>query len=265
MSVYRIVAAEQASHRIATLCRVLGVSRAGFYAWRRRPPSARARADAELTRRIHQVHAMSRGTYGSPRVLAELRAAGVRCGRRRVARLMRAAGPAGGRRRWRPRTTVPDRGATPAPDLVRDLVRRQFRPAALNRLWVADLTYVATGEGWLYLAVVLDAGSRRVVGWAMADHLRTELVLAALEMALRARRAAPGLVHHSDHGGQYASSAFGRRLREAGLLASMGSVGDSFDNAVAESFFATLKGELVDRRPWPTRAAARSAIYVAPS
>ena len=137
-------------------------------------------------------------------------------------------------------------------------MRRQFRPAALNHLWVADLTYIATDEGWLYLAVVLDAGSRRVVGWAMADHLRTELVLAALEMALRARRPAPGLVHHSDHGGQYASAAFGRRLREAELLASMGSVGDSFDNAVAERFFATLKGELIDRRPWPTRAAPRA-------
>jgi len=257
VSVYRVVAAEQAKHRIATLCRVLGVSRAGYYAWRRRPPSARARADGELTRRIHQIHAMSRGTYGSPRVHAELRAAGVRCGRRRVARLMRAADLAGCRRRRRPRTTVPDRWATPAPDLV----RRQFRPVAPDRLWVADITYVATWEGWLYLAVVLDACSRRVVGWAMAEHLRTELVLTALEMALRRRRPPAGLVHHSDHGSQYASVAFSRRLREAGLLASMGSVGDSFDNAVAESFFATLKGELVHRRPWPTRAAARSAIF----
>ena len=257
MSVYRVIAAEQAHHRIATLCRVLGVSRAGYYAWQRRPPSARARADGELTRRIHQIHATSRGTYGSPRVQAELQAAGVRCGRRRVARLMRVAGLAGCQRRRRPRTTVPDRQATLAPDLV----RRQFRPVAPDRLWVADITYVATWEGWLYLAVVLDACSRRVVGWAMADHLRTELVLAALEMALQRRRPKAGLVHHSDHGCQYASAAFGRRLREGGLLASMGSVGDSFDNAVAESFFATLKGELVDRYPWPTRAAARSAIF----
>ncbi len=225
MSVYRVIAAEQAHHRIGTLCRVLGVSRAGYYAWRHRPPSARARADGELTRRIHQIHTMSRGTYGSPRVHAELQAAGVRCGRRRVARLMRAAGLAGCQRRRRPRTTVPDRQATLAPDLV----RRQFRPAAPDRLWVADITYVATWEGWLYLAVVVDASSRRVVGWAMAEHLRTELVLAALEMALQRRRPRAGLVHHSDHGCQYASGAFGRRLREAGLLASMGSVGDSYD------------------------------------
>jgi putative transposase len=258
VSRFRFIEAERARHGVALLCRVLGVSRAGFYAWRRRLPSARARADGELTRRIHQIHAASRGTYGSPRVHAKLRAAGIGCGRRRVARLMRAAGLAGcHRRRRRPRTTVAAAAAVRAPDLV----QRAFRPAAPNRLWVADITYVATWEGWLYLAVVLDAFSRRVVGWAMVDHLRTELVLGALNMALRRRRPAPGLVHHSDHGVQYAALAFGRRLREAGLLASMGSVGDSYDNAVAESFFATLKAELVDRRPWPSRARARLAIF----
>jgi transposase InsO family protein len=170
---------------------------------------------------------------------------------------MRAAGLAGCQRRRRPRTTVPDRPAALAPDLV----RRPFRPAAPDRLWGADSTSVATWEGWLYLAVVVEASSRRVVGWAMAEHLRTELVLAALEMALQRRRPTAGLVHHRDHGCQYASGAVGRRLQEAGLRASMGSVGDSFDNAVAESFFATLTGELVDRAPWPTRAAARSAIF----
>jgi putative transposase len=258
VSVFRFIAAEEAAHAVATLCRVFGVSRSGYYAWRGRAPSARARADGALTARIHEIHTTSRGTYGSPRVHAELRATGVRCGRNRVARLMRQASLTGCRRRRpRPRTTTPDRRAAPAPDLV----RRAFRPAAPNRLWVADLTYVATWEGWVYLAVVLDAFSRKVVGWAMAEHLRTEVVLAALNMALRTRRPAPGLVHHSDRGSQYAALAFGHRLQETGLVASMGAVGDSYDNAVAESFFATLKGELVDRQPWPRRAAARLAIF----
>ena len=258
MNRFRFIAAEEARFPIALLCRVLGVSRAGYYAWRHRPPSARARADGEVTRRIHQIHAASRGTYGSPRVHAELCATGLPCGRRRVARLMRLAGLAGcQRRRRQPRTTFRDRRALPAPDLV----QRAFRPVAPDRLWVADVTYVPTWEGWLYLAVVIDAWSRRVVGWAMADHLRTELVLAALDMALRRRRPAPGLVHHSDRGAQYTALAFGQRLRAAGLVASMGSVGDSYDNAVAESFFATLKVELLYRQPWPTHAAARSAIF----
>lgn len=258
MNRFRFIAAEKARHRVAMLCRVLGVSRAGYYAWRGRPPSARARADGELTGRIRQIHATSRGTYGSPRVHAELRAAGVCCGRRRVARLMRAAGLVGcPRRRRQPRTTIAAPPAARAPDLV----QRAFRPPAPDRLWVADITYIRTGEGWLYLAVVLDADSRRVVGWAMADHLRTELVLNALDMALRRRRPPAGLVHHSDHGTQYAALGFGRRLRQAGLVASMGTVGDSYDNAVAESFFATLKGELVDRQPWPSRARARLAIF----
>jgi putative transposase len=258
VSVFRFIAAEEAGHAVATLCRVFGVSRSGYYAWRGRAPSARARADGVLTARIREIHATSRGTYGSPRVQAELRATGVRCGRNRVARLMRQAALAGGRRRRpRPRTTTPDRRATPAPDLV----QRAFRPGAPDRLWVADLTYVATWEGWLYLAVVLDAFSRRVVGWGMADHPRTELVAAALDMAVHTRRPGPGLIHHSDRGSQYTSLAFGQRLRAAGIAASMGSVGDSYDNAVAESFFATLKGELLDRRPWPSRAAARLAIF----
>jgi putative transposase len=261
VSCFRFIATVAADHPVALSCRVLGVSRAGFYAWRERPPSARARADAELTAVIHRLHRESRGTYGSPRIHAELQARGRRHGRKRVARLMRQGALAGcQRRRRRPRTTVADPAAAPAPNLV----QRHFDPLAPDRLWLADITYVPTEEGWLYLAAVLDAFSRRVVGWAMADHLRTEVVLDALEGALRQRRPAAGLVHHSDRGCQYTSLAFGRRLAESGLLPSMSRRGDCLDNAVAESFFATLKRELVDRpdrAPWPDRAAARAALF----
>ena len=269
MKCFRFIVAEEANHAVAIMCRVLRVARSGYYAWRGRQPeqggvpSARARADGELTQRIHQIHTKSRGTYGSPRVHAELGDDGVHCGRKRVARLMRQAGLAGCHRRARrPRTTTTDRQATLAPDRV----ERAFAPeqiGAPNTLWVADVTYVPTDEGWLYLAAVLDAFSRHCSGWAMADHLRTELVLDAVELAIARRRPAKdgGLVHHSDHGCQYTSVAFGQRLQDAGIVASMGSVGDCYDNAVAESFFATLKRELLDRHDWPTRAAARSAIF----
>jgi putative transposase len=261
VSRFRLIAAAAGRRPVALSCRVLGVSRAGYYAWRGRPPAARARADAALTAVIHRLHHESRGVYGSPRVHAELRAAGRRHGRKRVARLMRAAGLRGcPRPRRRPRTTVADPAAAPAPNLV----QRHFTVLAPDRLWLADITYVPTGEGWLYLAAVLDAFSRKVVGWAMADHLRTELVLDALTMALAARRPAAGLVHHSDRGCQYTALAFGRRLAEAGLVPSMSRTGDCWDNAVAESFFATLKRELVDRpdrAPWLTRAAARQALF----
>jgi putative transposase len=270
---FRFIAAEEAHHAVATLCRVLRVSRAGYYAWRARQPawggapSARARADGALLRHIHQIHTKSRGTYGAPRIHAELTdpegTYRLPCGRKRVARLMRQVGLAGCRRRvQRPRTTVSDRQATPALDRV----ERCFAPeqiGAPNRLWVADITYVPTDEGWLYLATVLDAFSRACVGWSMADHLRTELVLDAIDLALARRRPATdaGLVHHSDHGCQYTSLAFSQRLQAAGVVPSMGRVGDCYDNAVAESFFATLKGELLDRAVWPTRAAARLAIF----
>ena len=257
MSRFRFVAAERAHHQVSTLCRVLRVSRSGFYAWLGRPPSARARTDAALGERIARIHRESRGTYGAPRVHAELRYTGVRCSRKRVARLMRLRGLEGAHRRRRVRTTRRDERAAPAPDLV----ERRFGAEAPDRLWVADITYVPTWQGFLYLAVVLDAASRRVVGWAMTDHLRTELVLEALEMALWNRRPEPGLVHHSDQGTQYTSLAFGRRLREAGIAASMGSVADCFDNAMAESFFATLKTELLHRRAWRSREQARMAIY----
>ena len=254
---FRFVEREKARFPIATMCRLLGVSPSGYWAWRRRPPSARALADAALSERIRHAHGASRGTYGAPRVHADLREEGIRCGRKRVARLMRAESLVGVHRRRFVRTTRRDPAATAAPDLV----KRQFERDAPDRLWVADITYLPTHTGFLYLAAILDACSRRVVGWSMAGHLRTELVSAALDMAIAARRPARGLVHHSDRGVQYTSLTFGRRLREAAISASMGSRGDSYDNALAESFFATLETELIDRSDWPTHEAARLAVF----
>jgi putative transposase len=236
---------------------VLGVSRSGYYAWRTRPPAARTESNRVLGERIRVIHERSRGTYGTPRIHAELRYDGVRCSRKRVARLLRQAGLQGCHRRHGPRTTRRSPEMAPAPDLV----RRDFAAAAPDRLWVADITYVRTWAGFLYLAIVLDACSRRVVGWAMAEHLRAELVVEAVEMALWQRRPPGGVIHHSDQGSQYTSLLFGRRLREAGMLASMGSRGDCFDNAMAESFFATLECELLGRQHFPTRTAARLALF----
>jgi len=256
--VFQFVEREKAHHPVASMCRLLGVSTSGYYAWRSRPPSRRTRADAALTHRIVFIHLMSRGTYGAPRIQAELyQGWGIRCSRKRVARLMRAAGLVGVHRRRYRCTTRRDPAAKPYPDLV----GRVFAAAGPNRLWVADITQHRTGEGWLYLAAVIDVYSRRVVGWSMADNLRADLVSGALAMAVAERRPAPGLVHHSDHGAQYTSVAFGRRLRAAGILGSMGRVGDALDNAVAESFFATLETELLDRQTWPTRQALRSGVF----
>ena len=239
------------------MCRVLEVSTSGYYAWRQRPPSARARADAELGLRMRAIHEHSRGTYGAPRIHAELEAEGIEVGRKRVTRLMRAAGLVGvSRRKWMTTTTVRDRHARPAPDLV----ERNFAAPGPNRLWVADITYLPTWAGFLYLAVVLDAFSRRIVGWAMETHLRSELVLKALNMALGQRRPAR-VIHHSDQGTQYTSIAFGMRCHEAGVRPSMGSVGDCFDNAMCESFFATLECELLDRRRFKTQVDARMAVF----
>jgi putative transposase len=250
------VTAHQALHPVAAMCRVLDVSPSGYYAWRKRPLSPRARADVELTAEIEAIHRESRGTYGAPRIHAELAARGVPIGRKRVARLMRRARLQGVSRRKQCRTTVRDETARPAPDLV----DRQFAVAGPDRLWVADITYVPTWAGFLYLAVVLDAWSRRVIGWAMESHLRTELVLAALDMAVAQRRPTD-VIHHSDQGCQYTSIAFGGRCREAGVRPSMGSVGDAYDNALCESFFATLECELLDRERFATQAAARLAIF----
>ena len=257
MSRYRLIQAEQASYPVAVLCRVLGVARSGYYVWARSGTSARARADRDLTAQIARVHGQSRRTYGAPRIHAALRASGIRCGSRRVARLMRAAGIVGCHRRRRARTTVADPGAAPAPNLV----ARDFAAPTADRLWIGDITYVATHEGWLYLAALLDAHSRRVVGWAMADHLRAELAVDALAMALGARRPAAGLVHHTDRGCQYTAAAYQAALAARGVTVSMSRAGDCYDNAMAESFFATLKAELIDTRPWPTRRSARQAIF----
>jgi putative transposase len=236
---------------------VLGVSEAGYYAWRQRSASAHTVADAALLKRVRTIHASSRETYGVPRVHAELRAGGEKHGRKRIARLMRAAGLVGAsRRRTGVTTTRRDRDARPAPDLV----DRDFTAAAANELWVADITFVPTANGFLYLAVVLDAWSRKIVGWSMANHLRAELVVDALEMAIGQRR--PGdVVHHSDQGSQYTSLAFGKRCAEAGVRPSMGSVGDAYDNAMCESFFATLECELLDRRRFASQAEARMACF----
>jgi putative transposase len=242
---------------IATMARVLGVSRAGFYAWRDRPPSAHAQADATLLARVRTVHATSRQTYGAPRVHADLRHRSERHGRKRIARLMRQAGLVGAsHRHGGPTTTRRDNDARPAPDLV----DRNFTASGLNQLWVADITYVPTAAGFLYLAIVLDACSRKIVGWSMANHLRTELVLDAMEAAVGQRRPS-SVIHHSDQGCQYTSVAFGKRCGEAGARPSMGSVGDAYDNAMAESFFSTLEAELLSRRRFMSQAEARMACF----
>jgi len=250
------VKANQALYTVTTMCRLLGVSPSGYYAWLRRPRSKRAQANDALLAQIRAIHLRSRGTYGAPRVHAELLAMGRRVGRKRVARLMREAGLAGVSRRRRVCTTVRDGSGRQAPDLV----QRNFTAERRDQLWVADITYIPTASGFLYLAVVVDVWSRRVVGWAMATHLRTELVLEALDMAL-ARRRPRGVIHHSDQGTQYTSLAFGQRCRIAGIRPSMGSVGDCFDNALCESFFATLECELLDRQRFGTPAEARAAVF----
>jgi putative transposase len=246
---------------VAACCRLLGLSRAGFYEHRARQahPAARTIEDRALTETIVEVHRQSRGTYGAPRVQAELALGmGIRVGRKRVARLMAHAGIEGVTRRRRKGCTRRDRDAVPSDDLV---VRR-FRPEAPDRLWVADITEHPTDEGKVYAAVVIDAYSRLVVGWSIADHLRSELVVDALDMARWRRQPTVGqTVHHSDHGTQYTSWAFGQRLRQAGLLGSMGTVGDALDNAVAESFFATLQTELLDRHHWSGRRQLAQAIF----
>jgi len=258
--IYGFVEAEKANHSVSTMCTTLKVSKSGYYGWRERPPSARAKADAALCERIERIHTDSRGTYGAPRIHFELRTLGVRCARKRVARLMRESGLFGCGARRRACTT---RESAAKEHLVKvpDLVKRNFTPQAPDRLWVADITYVRSWEGWLYLSFVLDTFSRKVVGWSMANHLRAELVLDALNMALYNRRPAPGLIHHSDRGSQYTSVEFGKRLKEAGLLPSVGSVGDAYDNSMAESFVSTLKRELIHRHSWPTRQSARVAIF----
>ena len=249
--------ANQALYPVRTLCRVLGVSASGFYAWRCRAPSARTMNNATLTERIRQIHAESDQTYGMPRVRAELWDQGVPVSRKRVARLMRKEGLQGvSRRRAYMVTTRRDERQRPAPDLV----QRRFQSDSPDALWVADMTYVPTWSGFIYLAVVLDAWSRRVVGWSIGEQMNTDLVLRALNMALQQRRPEQ-VIHHSDQGSQYTSLAFGNRCRQMGVRPSMGTVGDAFDNAMAESFFASLECELIDRKTFKTRTEARLKVF----
>ncbi len=248
--------AHRTEYPIRMMCRVLGVSPSGYYDWLDRPPSARAQADAILLERIKAHHEDSRGTYGMPRLHEDLKEEGIKVGGKRVARLMKKEGIMGVSRRRKRGLTKRDKNAQPIPDLV----DRNFTADRADQLWVADITYIPTLAGFLYLAVVLDVWSRRVVGWSMATHLRTELVLSALEMALW-RRQPTNVIHHSDQGCQYTSIAFGKHCRQAGVRPSTGSVGDCYDNAMAESFFATLECELLDRYRFKTQREARMAAF----
>ncbi|BCY11212.1 IS3 family transposase [Actinoplanes sp. L3-i22] len=260
MNVYPFIGAEQAGkHNVKRACELLEVSRSAYYQHARGEQSTRDRADARLTEQIIAVHAASNGTYGAPRIHAELAAAGLRHGRKRIARRMRAAGVRGkSPRRWKT-TTIPDPNAGARPDLVdRDFT---VDPTAVDTRWCGDITYINTWEGWLYLATVIDLASRRVVGWAVADHLKTDLVDAALTDALARRRPADGLVFHSDRGCQYTSAQHACLAQRHGVRLSVGRRGQCWDNAVAESFFATIKTELIHRQTWPTHKAARQAIF----
>jgi transposase InsO family protein len=260
VNVYPFIEAEKVQqHNVKRACELLKVSRSAYYA-HRNGPSEHDQQDAELTEKIVEVHEASAGTYGAPRVHAELRAQGRRHSCKRVARLMRAAGRRGrAPRRWRT-TTVPDPvGAATRPDLV----ARDFHTSAMevNTRWCGDITYINTWEGWLYLATVIDLASRRVVGWATADHLRTDLVAQALTNAVATRRPIGPVIFHSDRGCQYTSAQFARLADQLGVRLSVGRKGQCWDNAVAESFFASIKAELLDRRPWPSRGRAEKAIF----
>jgi putative transposase len=250
------VRAYQADYPIATMCRVLGVSTSGYYAWLKRSPSATAERDAVLRDQVEQIHRRSKGTYGRPRIYAELKEHGERVSPKRVARLMKASGLRGVCRRRRVITTQRENQSRPAPDLV----QRRFCAEGPDQLWVADITHIPTQSGFLYLAVVLDAWSRRVVGWAMATRLHASLVIEALDMALAQRRPKQ-VIHHSDQGSQYTSFAFGARCREAGVRPSMGSVGDCYDNALCESFFATLECELLDQHSFRDPREGRRHVF----
>jgi putative transposase len=242
---------------LRSACKALQISKSGYYEWRDRAPCKRAVANIALSQQIKEVHTMSDETYGMPRIRAELLDLGQRVGKNRIARLMRLAGLHGvSRRRGFAVTTKRDKNSKAAPDLV----HRQFKATALNQLWVADMTYIPTWQGFTYLAVVTDVFSRRVVGWQFGDHMTSDLVIDALNMA-HSQRNANGVIHHSDQGSQYTSVAFGERCKVLGVRPSMGTVGDAYDNAMAESFFATLECELINRRKWETKREAKMAIF----
>lgn len=258
MKVFGFVLARKAEHSISLMCRVLEVSRSGYHAWAGRPPSPRAVEDTRLTVRIRELHEQRRKVYGSPRIWSDLTLDdGEKIGRKRVERLMRQAGLSGLLTKKYKATTIRVSGVRVADDLL----DRDFAARAPNRCWVADITYLRTWEGWLYLVAVQDLYSRRIVGWSMADHMRTELVTDALQMALERRRPERGLIWHSDQGSQFVSLAFGQKARGAGIAQSIGSKGACYDNAVAESFFATIKKELIHRRSWPTKAELRTEVF----
>lgn len=255
---FRLIAEEKSCHAVSRLARVIGVTRAGYYAWMRRPPSQRHIADIALKEKIAQIHKTSFGIYGSPRIHAELfDACELHVGKKRVARLMRELGIEGVSRQGRRRLKKSIEETPAAPDLV----KRDFRASAPNELWVADITYIPTWEGWLFLAAVMDVFTKKIVGWSMRDDLKADIVIDALGMAATLRRPEPGLVHHSDRGGQYRSLAFGKTLRDSGIMASMGSRGDAYDNAAAESVIATIKTELVYRNRFRRKDEARLAIF----
>lgn len=255
--IYTFMAAHTGEFRIERMCRVLGVGRSGYYAWCSRPPSQRAEVDQVLLAKIQQEYRISRGTYGSPRIHAALRNQGVQCGRKRVARLMRLHQMTGRKRQKRhPVTTQRDPNTVPAPNLL----NQEFSASSPNQKWVSDITYIETAEGWLYLASILDLFSRKVVGWAMADHMQTSLVEDALKMALLQRQPEAGLLHHSDQGRQYTSAAYQGRLANSHCQVSMSRVGNCYDNAAMESFFGTLKSECATQ-PFATRAQARTTIF----
>lgn len=265
---FRFIQAHRAEHAVVTMCRVLGVSKAGFYAWLSRPESERRRAETRLRVEIAAVHRKSRRRYGSPRVHEELRRQGIRVARKRVARLMRESGLKGRKRRGRvPRTT----DSAHSHPLVENVLERRFSVAevgGLDRVWAADITYLPTGEGWLYLAVVLDLGSRRVIGWAMRSTLEQSLSTDALGMAVSRRGLGAAssshvhdLLHHSDRGSHYTGSAYRSLLEAHGMRPSMSRKGDCWDNAVCESFFSTLETELVEDSNWATREEARAAVF----
>jgi len=259
---YACIARHEGAYPVRLMCRVLEVSPAGFYQARRRAPSRRAQADGQLRVHVRAEHAESDGTYGAPRIAHALTAAGFPCGRHRAARLLRAEGLQGiATRRFRVTTTVAEAAHPHAPNTLARHFAVGATPAALDRRWAADVTYLPTWAGWLYLAVVLDVASRRVIGWAMGPSLATALPLAALAMARQTRRPSPGTLHHSDQGRQYSSAGYRAALAAAGLTGSMSRKGDCWDNAVVESFFATLKTELIHRHAWATRAEVQRAVF----
>lgn len=253
---FAFIDAEKAVFPVRLMCRVLDVTASGFYAWRTRPESRRAKRDRQLTAKVRAFHEASRGTYGSPRIYDDLKEEGESVSKKRVARIMREEGLTGRAKPRRKRTTDSNHNLP----VAENLLDRNFEPGRRDEVWASDITYLKTWEGFLYLAVVIDLFSRRVIGWAIADHMRTELVHDALMMAISQRAPAPGLIHHSDQGSQYASHEYQRTLKEYGMICSMSHKGDCWDNAVVESFFGTLKDDLIYRFSWPTKVKTKAAV-----